>query len=360
VTQQGRYVDHARKSGLLHESKSPKQSGHAAAGAELALPPTVETFSAADLLAMDLPDTCWAVGGILPEGLSILAGKPKLGKSWLALLLAIAVATAGVALGKIKVEAGEVLYLALEDTKRRLKNRLEKLLGRQDAAAPKRLTLARDWPRADRGGLAALEKWLSEHKKARLVVVDTWAKFRPVHLVRGNEYERDYQDGGELKAVADRYGVAILVLHHCRKMGAVDPLEEVSGTLGLTGVADAVLVLRRERGQHDAALCVTGRDVEEQELALRWDGEFCLWEIVGEAEEYRMSKERAEVLQILREAGRPLKPSEAAPLLGKQVPATRKLLWTMEQAGQLRSIDGAYVSGNHSNPSLFSNRGNRG
>ena len=128
--------------------------------------PAVETFTAADLMRMQLPEPRWAVNGIIPEGLSLLAGKPKLGKSWLALNIALAVATGGTALGSIHVEQGDVLYLALEDTKKRLQGRLDKLLHRQNAAAPERLTFATLWPRQDKGGLAALTEWLESHPES--------------------------------------------------------------------------------------------------------------------------------------------------------------------------------------------------
>src|SRR5262249_10785231 len=117
-------------------------------------PPQVETFTAAELMKMQLAKQRWAVAGVLPSGSTIGAGKPKLGKSWLALNVALAVAQGGVALGSIPVEAGDVLYLALEDTKRRLKDRLAKMLGTQDATPPERLTLTTACPRADKGGLA--------------------------------------------------------------------------------------------------------------------------------------------------------------------------------------------------------------
>jgi hypothetical protein len=314
--------------------------------------PKVETFTAAQLLAMDLPEPRFAVQGVVPEGLTILAGKPKLGKSWLALNLALAVATGGVALGEIHVEQGDVLYLALEDNKRRLQDRLRKLLDRQDVAPPERLTLAREWPRQNKGGLDAIGEWVDAHKEARLVIIDTWARFKPPRFGRSNEYEEDYRHGGEVKSLADRHGVAILTLHHCRKMAAADPLEEVSGTLGLTGVADGVLVLRRERGEADASLFVTGRDLEEQDLALHWDAQFALWSVAGHAEEFRVSKQRKEVLTLLAKAGKPLSPSEAAPLLGKKPNAVKKLLWTMAQTGQLTQDHGRYAvaSGNLGNP----------
>jgi hypothetical protein len=142
--------------------------------------PPVEIFTAADLHTMELPEPKWAVDGIVPAGLSLLAGKPKLGKSWLALVIAVAVAMGGVALGSVQVEAGAVLYLALEDTKRRLKDRLAKLAARQGIAAwPATLHLASACPRQDKGGLYALAEWLNDHPQARLVVIDTWPRFRP-------------------------------------------------------------------------------------------------------------------------------------------------------------------------------------
>jgi hypothetical protein len=302
--------------------------------------PAVETFTAADLLAQELPEPRWAVEGIVPEGLTILAGKPKLGKSWLALGLALAVADGGKALGYVDVAPGAVLCLALEDTRRRLKGRLEEIIRQQGQQSLDRLTFAREWPRLDKGGWLALREWLTDHKEARLVIVDTWPKLKPLRKRGADPYEEDYAHGADLKRLADEFGVAILALAHCRKLGATDPLEEVSGTLGLTGAADAVLVLRRERGQHDAALYVTGRDVEEQELALSWDPRFKSWSVLGEASEYRVNKERQEVLNLLHKLGKPCKPGDAAMMLGKSRDTTKKLFWRMAEAGLLETLSG--------------------
>jgi hypothetical protein len=311
----------------------------------------IEIFSAADLAAMELPEPQWAVAGVVPAGLSLLAGKPKLGKSWLALNLALAAATGGVALGSVCVEAGDVLYLALEDTKRRLKDRLGKLAMRQGITAwPATLHLANTCPRQDKGGLHALAEWLDAHPQARLVVVDTWPRFRPFRTRGRDNYEEDYQHASELKAVADKFGVAIHAIAHCRKLDAADPLDEVSGTLGLTGAADGVAVLKRERGQHDATLFLTGRDMDEREIALRWDAEYALWSILGDAEEYRLSKERKEVVGLLQSAGEPLRPMEVADRLGKPRPTIKGLLWRMADAGQIeRAGAGKYTSANRAN-----------
>jgi hypothetical protein len=326
-------------------------------------PPSVEIFTA-DLRSMELPEPKWAVEGILPDGLSLLAGKPKLGKSWKALNLALAVATGGVALGSIHVECGDVLYLALEDTKRRLKDRISKLAARQELKKwPTTLHFARDWPRQDKGGLYALIEWLNDHRTARLVVIDTWPRFRPFRARGRDNYEEDYQHAADVKVVADKFGVAILALAHCRNLDATDPLDEVSGTLGLTGAADGVAVLKRERGQHDATLFITGRDIDEREIALRWDPQYALWSILGDAEEYRISKERSEVIDLLKKSGKPLGPKDVADLLGKQkqAGAVKKLLWTMAKDGQLDNRDGKYTIGNPGNRSNPGEQiGNRG
>jgi len=321
--------------------------------------PAVTTISAPELMALDLPEPKWAVPGILVEGLSILGGKPKMGKSWLALNLAVAVAAGGRALSALQVEAGDALYLGLEDTNRRLQGRLDTLLDGQ--AAPPRLELATSWPRMDEGGFEALEGWLSQHPQARLLVIDTLARIRPPKKYSDSAYDFDYESLGGLKTLADRFGVAILVIHHLRKLGSTDPVEAISGTLGLTGAADSVLVLKRERGQHDAALFVTGRDVDEQELALRWDPEYALWKVMGDAQDYRMSKERAEVMEMFeREGDRPLTPTQAADLLGKGKNTVKKLMWEMNKAGQLETRDGQYWPSRNSNPGNRSNSGDSG
>ena len=324
--------------------KDPQANGQAQANAQAAAPPppVIEMFTAAELMRMQLPETKWAVKGLLPEGLDILAGKPKLGKSWLAFNLAVAIAAGGVALGTIEVEAGDVLYLALEDTKRRLQSRLRKLLSMQNSAAPVRLTLATAWPRADKGGLEALGQWLDAHRDARLVIIDTWARFRRVRVTRGNEYEADYADAVEVKELADRHGVAVLPLHHCRKMEAADPFDEVSGTLGLTAGADAILVLRRARSQADATLHVTGRDVEEDELALRWDAAFAHWSILGNAQDYRITQEQQEVINELKKHGAKMKPAEMAVVLGKKHNTVKVLMWRMAEKGLLTPVKGGF------------------
>lgn len=294
------------------------------------------TFTAAELLAKEIPPARWAVPGILPEGVALLAGKPKLGKSWLALDLCIATATGGYALGKKRVEQGEALYLALEDNERRLQKRLTKRLHGLDG--PKLLHYATAWPRLNEGGAEALRAWLEDHPDARLIVIDTLAKVR-MPAKGQNVYAEDYAALEKLLPLAAEFGVAVLVVHHLRKMSAADPMDEISGSTGLSGGVDGFLILKRDRGRHDAALHVDGRDVEEPaELALKWDGLLASWTLIGDAEEFRLTKERAEIVEALRAATpRPMSPKEVAAAVGKSANTVSQALYQMLQAGQVIS-----------------------
>lgn len=223
-----------------------------------------------DLDALTLSPLRYAVAGLVPEGLTILAGPPKLGKSWAVLDLALAVASGGRALGAVEVEQGDVLYLALEDGHRRLQDRCRHLLGRGEPIPPRLHVLTR--LAEPRRLLDTLRAFLQAHPRTRLVVIDTLARARPPAPANVQQYDHEYRVVASLKQLADEYGVALLVVHHTRKLAAGDFLAEVSGTHGLTGAADTVLSLGRARGDADGVLRVTGRDVPEAEYAMRMTG----------------------------------------------------------------------------------------
>jgi len=307
--------------------------------------PKPETVTAADLMSAELPPVRWCVRGVLPEGVTLLAGKPKLGKSWLALGLCVAVAAGGVALGTRQVEQGGVLFLALEDNRRRLQKRLGKMLC---GPAPTGLEMATTWPKLDEGGVEALRAWLVEHPEARLVAVDTLAKIRP--RTRGqNIYQEDYAALEELLPLAAEHEVAIVVVHHTRKMTAADPLDEISGSTGLTGGVDGVLVLKRDRGKADAVLHVDGRDIEEPaEYALKWDAETAGWTIVGDAEEHRTSEIRKAILEVVSNTDEPIGPTDVADALDESVNKIKQRMYQMSKDGELRVVSrGRYVIGSH-------------
>jgi hypothetical protein len=295
---------------------------------------------ASELLKKVLPEHRWAVRGVLAEGCGLLVGRPKIGKSWLALNLALAIASGGVALGQIRVEEGDVLYLSLEDNERRLKSRLTSIL--DSAPCPDRLTLSTSWPKLDERGLQWLEAWAEKHPEARLIIIDTLQRVRPAASRNGSLYGDDYQALTGLQQMAGRRGLTILVLHHTRKMGSDDPLETISGTQGLGGAADSVLVLKRERTHRDATLFVTGRDVEETELTLRWDPLHTSWSMLGNA----ISEEREAIIKVLTHAGKPLAIRDIALAVGKPYAPVKLLCYRMAGANQLLQVGGGLYATN--------------
>jgi hypothetical protein len=287
-------------------------------------------FTAAELVRQDFPEPTWIVPGILPEGFAILAGQPKLGKSWLALGLSIAVATGGRALGQIPVDKGDVLLLALEDGERRLKKRLLSCLC--GSVAPDNLHIRTEWPRLDQGGLSLLHAWMGEHPATRLIVIDTLAKVRP-GASKGKDsrsmYDADYDVISSLKQVADAYNIALVCITHLRKAESSDPLERITGSMGVSGSADTILLLSRSRGRADASLYCTGRDFDETELALRFDPTITSWTVMGNAKEYARSQEQLQVIEILKDYGKPMSLKDISERIGKKKPVIHRLLTSL-------------------------------
>lgn len=302
--------------------------------------PVLESYTADSLALKTFPEPKFAVPELLPEGLNFLAGAPKLGKSFLALNIGLAVAAGGRALGSISVAQGDVLYLALEDTPRRMQTRIHTLF--DPDPFPARLHLVHNSPKLSQGLESAISDWLVTHPEARLVIVDTLARVRKQRGKNADSYIEDSQAAEQLQRIAFQHSVCVLVLHHIRKAEALDPLEMVSGTFGLTGGADAVLVLKRSRGQTDATLNITGRDIEEKELALNFMNG--AWDLIGDAAEYALSKTRLEVIQLLRQSKEPLRPKIIAAELGRSETSLKMLLSSMLDDGQVIQTDRGFYT----------------
>lgn len=291
-------------------------------------------FSAADLMAMVLPEPKWAIPNILPEGLNILAGKPKMGKSVLSLNISIAIACGGKALSKIDVEKGSVLYLALEDTKRRLQNRMKAML--QDRSAPGNLFIEIAWPRIGSGGLKKLEDKILSTPALRLVIIDTLKKIKPAQKNKSlNLYDIDYDLVTSIKNLADKHGVSILIIHHLRKSESDDIMDDFSGTFGLTGAADGLLAFKRKTGQSDAELHIVGRDVDAAEYALKYHPDIWTWELLGDAEEIQSTQSKQEIYNTIKESGEDLTPKQIQKISGIKYWTVIKGLKSLTEEGSL-------------------------
>jgi hypothetical protein len=283
----------------------------------------------------------WTVPGYVPEGLSILAGRQKLGKTWMAIDFAIAVAIGGVAMGSVECEQGDVLYIDLENGPRRIQRRIATLFPYEQSRPDlSRLGWATDSPQLGAEFLEASELWRKSVEKPALIVVDVLQRIKPAGNVARNSYENDYSMLSDLQQWATGQGVSVLVLHHTRKGGADDPLEALSGSNGLSACADTTLVL--DRTSAGLTLYVRGRDVDEKETALDFNAG--RWTILGEAAAVRRSDERTQILTVLKDATEPMSPAEIGDVTGMARNNAKQFLFQMAKAGEVQKAGrGRYI-----------------
>ena len=296
---------------------------------------------ACDLQAKAFEPLHYVLPGLIPEGASLLVGRPKLGKSWLVLDLCIAIADGRSALGTLQPDAGDVLYLALEDGERRLQRRMATLLPNANAW-PSRLTLATRWKRANEGGLADIRDWCRWVERPTAVVVDTLEKFRGLPGGRSAGHQPYYDAVMQLQKIAAERGVAVIVVHHQRKTGADDPFDTVSGAAGLAGAADTILMLKRT--DHGAVLLIRGRDVEDSETLLTFNKQSCRWSVCGPAST-PLSSERAAIVALLSQADGSVRVHDIVAATGRNRSAVDTLLHKMVADGEIeRVMLGHYAS----------------
>ena len=303
-------------------------------------------FTAASLKDKKFDPISYVVPQIIPEGVTILAGKPKVGKSWAALDIALALAGGRFVFGDIHLIEGDVLYAALEDNDRRLRSRIERILTQQEQKWPARLTLATQWRRLDAGGVADAKEWAGSVKQPRLIILDTLAGVRGDRNNKDTTYEGDYRALGELQKWAGEAGLGVLILHHTRKMESEDPIDSVSGTLGITGCVDTVAILARTG--KGTTLYIRGRDVEEQEKAIAFNKDTCRWTIMGEAEEVHRSDTRQKILTLLEDVStvsEALGPKEIAlRTYVKENTVNQRIIGMLDKGEIIKVIRGGYIS----------------
>lgn len=239
------------------------------------------SVTAADLMAAPETPVQFIIEELIPHGLTVLAGSPKTGKSYLALQAALAVAQGECFLDRA-TDQGNVLYLALEDGSQRLQRRLHQLApasGNLDS-----ITFQFSANRLLEGLEADLDAWLATAKRPRLVVIDTFGRVDPKIRHNQSEYSHVTSVLGPLQGWALKHGIGVLLIHHLRKGKAeahqsFDVFEGILGSQGMLATVDAALVVLRQRGAHTAQLHMTSRDFEEGEFALASDPETMRWAV---------------------------------------------------------------------------------
>lgn len=259
-------------------------------------PPPLKVISAVDLQKKVIPPTKFLVDGLIPAGLTIFAGPSKYNKSWLVLDMCLSVSEGRPFLG-YPTHKAECLYLALEDKEGRLKMREDMVL--EGRTAPTGFYYSTSACDMDDGLFEQLEEFLKEHPGIGLIVIDTLQKVRGATRGREGVYAADYREMSQLKSFADRHNIALLLVHHLRKMRDFgDPFAMISGTTAIMGASDTVLVLTKTtRNTKTATLSVEGRDVESTEIVMKFNDDTCKWENLGNADDLAEQQARAEYQQ---------------------------------------------------------------
>lgn len=253
-------------------------------------------INATELATKYLPPVRFFVNGLLPQGLALLSAPPKYGKSWFVLDLCLAVARGIPFLGRETTSCG-CLYLALEDSENRLKSRMLALLPSREI--PRNFSFCLAAPDLANGLIDQLESFLQDNPDVGMIVIDTLQKIRGPSSRSEGAYKYDYREMGQIKSFADKHGILVLLVHHLRKMADdSDPHNRISGTNGIMGAADTSLVLSRaKRTDAETTLSITGRDVDSDDLILRFDKDSCQWKVEGTPEEMHREAARRKYLE---------------------------------------------------------------
>lgn len=286
------------------------------------------------LIRSNLPPVRELIDGILYNGLTLIAGPPKAGKSYLTLCMAISVASGGRFLGKKAVSApGRVGYFALEESKRRTAGRLHQLTPDEGGDWLQNIEFLYSLKSLNSGGIAELDSYIQQSQPS-LTIVDTLMAFVTGDKnSRSDVFRRDYQELKSIQELAGKHDTAIVVVHHTNKLGG-QGVGAVAGTHGVTAAVDCIWSMQRQP-QRRAVLEVTGREVEDQALLIELElREPIGWMLIDQGDDVVMSGERQVILEVLR-FGDPKSPKQLAAEIGKNPMATRQLLRRMLASGLL-------------------------
>ena len=252
-----------------------------------------DSFTASELQDEDVEPPTWIVRDVLPTGLAMLCAPSKIGKSWMMMQLGLAVAEGKEFLDFKTNECG-VLYYALEDSKARLKDRLNKML--KGKRAPMNLRFVTQADTVDGGLLEKIEEELKTFPGIKLIIIDTLQKVRGKAIRNESMYSGDYREMGKLKEYADSHKVCMLFVHHLRKMlDETDVFNMISGSTALMGAADSIFIIsKKKRNDENANLSMTGRDIQQSDLVIAFSKVDYKWVVEGTAEEVEYRKEREE------------------------------------------------------------------
>ncbi len=282
------------------------------------------------------------IENLIPSyGLVIFAGSPKVGKSWFVLHMLLSVCyDMSSFIGHKVLAHGSALYLALEDSEARIKERITKL---GFTPTDNKLEIACKW-RPNELGVSDLSTYLKSHPDTKIICIDTKGKFSEG---RDEEsFQSDYTWMGKLKTLADNNRITIVLITHLRKKKAdEDPYESVSGTTANTAVADTILMLKRARTQTKGVLSLTSRDIPEFEQIILFDTTSCEWKAPENENEFSyMTNERMKIINAFEELNGKGTVQEIANKLNDKAKNVSNRLASMVNAGIVKRTErGSYT-----------------
>jgi len=283
-----------------------------------------------DLVKKKFPPDSWHIENLIGSGLTILTGASKIGKSWTALQLVVALDQGGNFMGQLMANRCDTLYLCLEDTPKRIQRRLLK----------QGITVAFNGSRLEtnRCTVSALRAYLKVNPQFKVVIIDTLQKFLGMNDL--NDYAQTVDGLGALKVIADDLDRAIIVVHHSRKNcnSDTDHMESALGSTGINATADCTLTMIRKRGSSEATLSVTGRDVEDAYYSLTWDRDLCSWSVPGQGSlKPALPEAQQQIIDLLESEDRVWLASELIEKAGKSSSAMGNLLTRMKADGLIEN-----------------------
>jgi AAA domain len=290
-----------------------------------------------DLHEMEFPVRDDIVKNLLPKGLCVFAGPPKTGKSFTVFSLALSIAEGEKFLDTFTCNKGNVLYLALEDNNNRLFDRLISYDSNEELS--ENLEYDTQWPELGSAEcLRRFELWVESRDNPRLIIVDTLARISPTNSRRGNAYEHDTKWSSEYQRFALENNICILFVTHLRKGLPMGLSEDISGSMGLPGVADSIWRLKPDESSSSARLSGSSRELTDFSYSLsRKPNGF--WKYNGEAIPEASSPERQEIIEVIRENDGEASPKEIAAILGHSDSSSiRNMLCKMVGCGEVKRI----------------------
>ncbi|MGB2319583.1 MAG: AAA family ATPase [Candidatus Puniceispirillum sp.] len=288
-------------------------------------------LTAAELMKLEFPPPQWLVEGLLPEGLTVLSGAPKIGKSWLSLQIALSITTASPLFGRAPASEKSVLLLALEDNERRLQERISKC----GLTPSEKFCLTTKWE----DGLPGLKQFLLDNRNIKLCIIDTLAVFLPSQDTKGrNAYDADVTRMRELHNLGQDTDTSLLMIHHDKQGEDSDWASKMNGSSGVIGTADTLIRLSvQKRGSKQAKLQVTGRDVEDLELNLKLDETTMSWQIDKGQDDRQLTALQNDVLQLVPLTPASIRSREIANKLAKEQSQISDILKKLTDRGYVFS-----------------------